>query len=212
LTTRDDEPDETDDADVKTSDAELCARAARGERAAGDALYRRHAPRLLREVLLPLLRDEARAHDALCETFVSALPALARFDPSRGPDPDGAARAWLSRIARRKAIDELRRAKNVVRLADALRAEDGAARGGDALLLDHEDARTRASRIEAVLRALNPRYAEALRMRLLADWSRDACADALEIRKETFDVLLHRAVAAFRKTYVERYGSEPEEH
>jgi RNA polymerase sigma-70 factor (ECF subfamily) len=48
---------------------------------------------------------------------------------------------------------------------------------------------------------LNPRYALALRLRLLEDRSRQECADILELSVNSFDVLLHRAAKAFRKVY-----------
>ena len=48
---------------------------------------------------------------------------------------------------------------------------------------------------------LNPRYAEALRLRLLDELEREECARRLDVTVGNFDVILHRACAAFRKVY-----------
>ena len=55
--------------------------------------------------------------------------------------------------------------------------------------------------VNAALDQLNPRYASALRMRLLEDRDRDECADALGVSVGNFDVILHRAAKAFRKVF-----------
>ena len=76
-------------------------------------------------------------------------------------------------------------------------------------------------RIEDVLDTLNPRYARVLRLRLLEDRSREDCAELLEVKLGTLDVLLFRAVRAFRKAceqqgqragrrHLERSGDENE--
>ena len=56
-----------------------------------------------------------------------------------------------------------------------------------------------------VLKTMNPRYAAVLRMRLLEDRDRHACAEALDVKLGTLDVLLFRACKAFR-TACERQG------
>ena len=55
--------------------------------------------------------------------------------------------------------------------------------------------------IEKSLSKINQRYAQALRLRLLEDLSREECADVLEITVNNFDVLFHRACRAFRGNY-----------
>jgi len=107
------------------SDAELVSRVRSGERWAADALYRRHAPDVLR-VVLRLTANRADAEDVLHDAFVRAL---ARLDSLR----DAAAFAgWLTRIAIQEARMKLRRANMLRRLGfghvadatlDALAAE-----------------------------------------------------------------------------------------
>ena len=55
--------------------------------------------------------------------------------------------------------------------------------------------------VHRALEKLNPRYAKALRLRLLEDQSREECASKLEVSVSTFDVLFHRACKAFRDNY-----------
>ena len=55
--------------------------------------------------------------------------------------------------------------------------------------------------IERTLATLDPRYAEALRLRLLDDLEREACAARMGVTVGNFDVILHRACAAFRMAY-----------
>ena len=59
--------------------------------------------------------------------------------------------------------------------------------GGDALL-------------ELELKAIVP-DPEALRLRLLEDQEREACAEKMGVTLGNFDVILHRACAAFRKIW-----------
>ena len=63
-----------------------------------------------------------------------------------------------------------------------------------------EIAETR-EQVDQALAQLNPRYATALRMRLLEDRDRSECAEALGVAVGNFDVILHRAAKAFRKVY-----------
>jgi RNA polymerase sigma-70 factor (ECF subfamily) len=198
-------------------DAETVRRAARGDEAALGAMYRRFAPRLWREVLWPILRDTTRAEDALCETFLAVLPGIERFIPEPGRDPAAALFAWVARIARRKAIDELRRAERTRRASQVAHrevlafAESVQPAGPERALESGQAAARRTERIEAVLSEIHGRYAEALRLRFLGGVSREDSADALGVSVPTFDVLLHRALRAFRAAYVLRYGDEPEE-
>jgi RNA polymerase sigma-70 factor (ECF subfamily) len=55
--------------------------------------------------------------------------------------------------------------------------------------------------VNAALEALNPRYATALRLRLIEDRDREECAESLGVSVGNFDVILHRAAKAFRKVY-----------
>jgi len=84
------------------SDEQLVARARSGDRWARAALFRNHAPRLLR-TLMRLLRNRADAEDALQDTFVRAFEHL---DVLREP---AALPGWLTQIAVHQAHRQFRR-------------------------------------------------------------------------------------------------------
>ena len=110
---------------------------------------------------------------------------------------------WLRRIAINRAIDVHRARQRQRRLEDAVRVEPDRTVGQRPPAPDRapEVAETRAA-VSAALDKLNPRYATALRMRLLEELDRDECAAALDVTVGNFDVIFHRACKAFRKVYV----------
>jgi RNA polymerase sigma-70 factor (ECF subfamily) len=76
----------------------------RGDRAAQEAVFRRHAPALQR-LLTRLVGHRADVEDLLQETFIQAITSFPRF---RG---EAAVGTWLHRIAVRVAYRHLRRRK-----------------------------------------------------------------------------------------------------
>lgn len=82
--------------------APLLLAVARGDRNAFLQLYRRTAPRLL-PIALRLLRDRARAEDALQDAFLAIWCQAREFDPARG-----AAMSWMNAIVRNRCLDRLR--------------------------------------------------------------------------------------------------------
>lgn len=76
----------------RPADAELVARAGRGDEWAHEAIYRRYV-RLIAGIAQRLLRDPAEVDDVIQETFLIAFEQLPRLAaPS-------ALRGWLARIA-----------------------------------------------------------------------------------------------------------------
>ena len=188
-------------------------RARAGDRAAQDALYRQHARWVWRAVIVPILRDPASAEDVLCEAFLAAFRALPEWTPTEGRAPDEAFASWLAQIARRKALDELRKQARGVRLLE--RASHHARDAETPPLLEEivahlEADHARRVQVESVLESLHARYAEAIHARLLEGCSREEAAARLGVRVPTFDVTLHRALRAFRAAYEERYGAPQE--
>ena len=57
--------------------------------------------------------------------------------------------------------------------------------------------------VAAALGRINPRYRRALELRFFEERERGDCAAALEIKLGTFDVLLLRALRAFRAAWVD---------
>jgi RNA polymerase sigma-70 factor (ECF subfamily) len=96
----------TADIDLTGSDEALIAQVAHHEAAALEALYARHRP-LLRGIVLRVLHDEADAEDVLQDTFVQVWQRADSYSVAKGK-PFG----WLVTLARRRAIDCLRRRQN----------------------------------------------------------------------------------------------------
>ncbi|RYZ02908.1 MAG: RNA polymerase sigma factor [Myxococcales bacterium] len=175
----------------------LCERAREGDRVALGQVLRRHGPRLYRSVLLPRLGSVAAAEDALGVTY---LKAVERFEQFRwqavGIYP------WLRVVALNVAIDHLRRSKREAffQPEDLERELDGTvALERTASESEAADLALARQRVLEVLGRIHPRYAQALTLRILEERPRDACAAALNVSPATFDVVLHRAVAALKK-------------
>jgi RNA polymerase sigma factor (sigma-70 family) len=178
----------------------------RGNRRAFGELYAAFAAPLYAEVLLPRLGNAAAAEEALAETFRAALESVGTYR-SQGSSLFG----WLARIAANKAADVHR---HRLRTGKALASFDALL----APLREHGheaerrlDQRRLRAAVEAVLGDLSPRYRQAIELRMLQDLPRVDCAQRMEISVGAFDVLLLRALRAFREAWIARHGERWEE-
>src|ERR1051326_3789335 len=85
-----------------TSDSDLIQRAATGDRAAFEDLYKRYA-RPVFGLALRRLGDRGRAEDAVQETFASIWRSASSYRPERGPGAP-----WLYAVARNAIVDRAR--------------------------------------------------------------------------------------------------------
>lgn len=187
----------------------LCDAAHAGDRGALGQILRRHGPSLYRAVLLPRLGSEASAQDALAETYARVVERFHQFQwQNAGVYP------WLRVVALRIALDILRARKReaLYEPEDLEREIDAAERdpssSGEAELSDKRDLADARARVSAALAKLNPRYATAIKMRVLEERSREEVAAALGVSVATFDVVLHRAMASLKKALA---GGAPKE-
>ncbi len=175
----------------------VVARIRAGDREAAGILFEWFANALYRRVILPKLPVPEAAEDVLKDTFRTALERIETFK-----NHDRSIFFWLRRIAINRAID-VHRARKRHRLATThadLTIERTMSRPPPPPDRAPELEQTRQS-VDAALEGLNPRYAKALRMRLIEDRDRDECAAAMDVTVGNFDVILHRAAKAFRKVY-----------
>jgi RNA polymerase sigma factor (sigma-70 family) len=184
----------------KARETQLARAAQRGDMSAWAELYDQLAPELYRRVLMPRLGNVAAAEDALSETFRTAIEQIERFeDQGHGLYP------WLCRIAHNKAMDLHRaRAKTGRKLSElghALEAFQRAVPGADEIYEFVLEEGELGARLRTALGELTPRYQRALELRFFEERSRQACAEALELRLGTFDVLLLRALRALAKAF-----------
>lgn len=180
----------------------LVQRAQRGEEAALAALLHRFSSPLYAAVILPRVGAPAEAEEILAQTVSRAALKLDdfRYTEQQGIWP------WLRRIAMNAIIDRSRRRK----VEEGGRARYGAevealaprvSPGAEALFIEEEERRDRAQRMSGALSQLNERYRRAIELRIFEEKSREECAAILEVTVGTFDVLLHRAVSALKKTF-----------
>ncbi len=163
-------------------------------------ILERYAQPLFGTVILPRLGDAASAEEVLRDTLATAVEKIQRFTwQGKSIYP------WLRQIAINKVFDVHRQAKRSRRLADAMAHEVATASDpdshADAQLMADQERRAHRVKIEETLELLAERYRLAIELRLVQELSRDECAKRLNVTVGTFDVLLFRAVRAFRKHF-----------
>ena len=171
-------------------------------------ILERYAQPLYGTVILPRLGDAASAEEVLRDTLATAVEKIRRFTwQGKSIYP------WLRQIAINKVYDVHRQSKRSRRLADAMMHEvpvetDPSSHADAQLIADQERAAHRL-RIEEAMCHIADRYRMAIDLRLVQELSRDECAKRMSVTIGTFDVLLFRAVRAFRKHFGEREASAP---
>lgn len=175
----------------------------KGDRKAAAWLYETFSDVLFRKVILSRLPYIDQAEDVLCETFRIALEKISTYTLI-----DRSIFFWLRRIAINLIVDTYRKQVRKRELAERILARDAVdmvmgskSITADDVLAKVEEEEDTKDMVHKALEKLNPRYAKALRMRLLEDQSREACAEEFGITVGNFDVLFHRASKAFRDNY-----------
>jgi RNA polymerase sigma-70 factor (ECF subfamily) len=176
----------------------LVERAQAGDREALGLLLSRHGPALYRSVLLPRLGSEASAQDALSEVYTRVIARIGSFTwQGVGFWP------WLRTVGLHVALDQLRGRRRLVFWSeqDVAREIDeaDAATPADQAFAEQRERHEARARVERVLAKIHPRYAKAIRHRVLEELEREDVARLLGVSPATFDVVLHRAMRALRK-------------
>ncbi len=168
-----------------------------GDREAAGVLFQWFADGLYRRAILPRLPNPELAEDVLKDTFRTALEKIDTFT-----NHDRSIFFWLRRIAIHRAIDVHRLHKRDRKASDHSETTIARTMSQPPPAPDrgHEVSQTR-EQVDAALQQMNPRYAQALRLRLIDDRDREECAATMGISVGNFDVVLHRAAKAFRKVY-----------
>jgi RNA polymerase sigma-70 factor (ECF subfamily) len=181
----------------------LVEEAQRGNLDAMRPILEKYAQPLYATVILPRIGNAATAEDVLRDTMMTAVEKIQRFTwQGKSIYP------WLRQIAVNKVYDVHRHTKRTRRLADALAQENpeeySLEDGADHTLIADQERRRQRSRIDETLVVLPERYRTAIQLRLVEELSREECAARLGVAIGTFDVLLFRAVRAFRKRFGDR--------
>jgi RNA polymerase sigma factor (sigma-70 family) len=186
--------------DLET-EQELAVRARAGDQKALGLLLTRFGPMLYRSVLLPRLGNASAAEQALGDTYARVVDRIGQFEwQGAGFYP------WLRVVALRVALDLLRKRRREVLFQpeDLQREVDEAEHAAvppdlSTDLIEKNDREAARRKLEGALSQLNPRYATAIRLRVLEERPRDDVARELGVSTATFDVILHRAMTALRK-------------
>lgn len=202
--------EDLNDAEVLRRERQAIRQALDGDRAAFAELYRAHAPRVFAKVLMPKLGNREAAEDALAETFRTAFEKLDTFD-----DRGVSVYFWFARIATNKALDMHRARGTTGRALSSFEnliapLSEGTPDPAELLELRTDIANVRAS-VAEVMQTLNDRYRRAIELRFVEELSRDECAARMDVKLGTFDVLLLRALRAFRKEWAARFGDQSDE-
>ncbi len=149
-------------------------------------------------VIAGVIRDPARAEELAVEVFLK----WERTPKAQGEGAEG----WLYRAAVRIALNELRRQTLRSRYEHLLGFVTSGNSGGstphDIYAVQEEQ-----QRVRLVLGAMEPRQAELLLLRN-NDLSYQELASILNLNPASVGTLLSRALEAFRKEYIHRYGKE----
>jgi len=166
-------------------------------------LLERYAPPLYASVILPRLGNAVAAEDVLRDTLATAVEKIDRFAwQGKTIYP------WLRQIAINKIFDVHRSNQRSRRLAEAvaqeLPVETDPEASADAQIMAEQERALHRGQIDGTLADLPERYRAAIELRLIQELSREECAKRFAVTVGTFDVLLHRAVRAFRKRFGDR--------
>jgi len=164
-------------------------RIAQGERAALRALYEATSPKLF-ALCLRILSDREEAEDVLQDVYVTIWRRADRFDPARA-----GVTAWISTIARNRAIDRLR-ARGPLARAEPVEglelADDQPA--ADVTLELADDA----ARLEACLGELDERTRRVIRTAFFEGVTYEALALRMETPLGTVKSWIRRGLARLR--------------
>ncbi|HTU66009.1 MAG TPA: RNA polymerase sigma factor [Steroidobacteraceae bacterium] len=169
-----------------------------GNRAAFEALMRRHNRRLFR-VARTVLRDDSAAEDAIQETY---LRAFQRLDTYR---PEGKFGAWLTRVALNEALMMRRRQHgDTVPLDD----EPGEAEADLPTAEQYVEAAHARALLEHAIDALPENFRMVFVLRLVEGLNVRETAESLEINETTVRTRLFRAQRQLRIDLAQRLRGE----
>jgi RNA polymerase sigma-70 factor (ECF subfamily) len=163
--------------------------AAKGERAAFQALYAKTAPKLF-AIILRIMRDKAAAEDILQDTYLRVWQKAVTYSSAAG-EPMG----WLASIARNRAFDVLRK-KN-----PALPGRDEEDAGWFEKITASHDGEAYAAELSALRHCLQQVEAQVRDCILLAyyeGYSREELASRYDRPVNTIKTWLHRGLAALK--------------
>lgn len=142
-------------------------------------------------VALRVLRDRMFAEDVTQEVFVWLWSNAAAFDPARG-----SASAWIATIARRRAIDLVRR-----EVAWRNHSQHDVSSSDDTFG-EQLDQWARREHLRDSMVTLTDKQRAAITTAYLSDHTYSQSADLLELKMSTFKSRLHEGLVALRTAFL----------
>jgi RNA polymerase sigma-70 factor, ECF subfamily len=174
--------------DAHSTDASLLARMAQRDSKALDTFYTRHA-RAVFSLALTMLGEHVRATDLTQDVFLLVWRSAGAYQPT------GSARAWLLRLTRNRAIDELRRDR--WRLASASTLPEQSFRALSAPLTLADAAERQA--VRDALATLPAEQRDALFLAFFQGLSHQEIASCLRTPLGTIKARIRRALQTLRQ-------------
>jgi len=190
--------------DPNAPDAELAARAGKGDTAAFEALMRRHNRTLFRTARA-ILRDDAEAEDALLEAYLQAYHALPRFRA------EARFTTWMVRIVANEALMRLRKETRRAQIVPMQSAD--ATPGLEELPdnpMDHQRPEPSAERaevrrlLEKQIDALPDAYRTVFMLRAVEELSVEEVAAVLQMPEATVRTRFFRARSLLREALAQK--------
>lgn len=180
-----------------TSDEEIVRRVLLGERDLFEVLMRRHNPLVFRAIR-GVLRDEARAEDAMQQAWLRAYTHLGEFAG------ESAFSTWLVRIALNEALGRLRADARLSVVANVPDAEELLSEVSTPSPELRASAREAVELVEQAIDQLPAPYRTVFVLREVEDMPGAEVAAALGISEEAVRVRLHRARLLLREDLFRR--------
>ncbi len=182
-------------------DLGLVTRFLRGEKAAFDVLFTRHQDYVY-HIVYGIVGSAEEARDLTQEVFVQVYRSLPRF---RGGSRFA---TWLYRIAVNRAVDAARSGRKW-RFLSLLEDPDRTSRTTEASEEPEAmfERKLERSEVQNILMLCSVTHREVLALRYYRELSVEEIAETLECSVSAAKVRLHRARAAFKASYVAKYGT-----
>jgi RNA polymerase sigma-70 factor (ECF subfamily) len=190
-------------ADGEATDEELMARVINADENALAELYRRHTA-LLRTIVFRVINNEADTEDLLQEVFAEVWRMAASYSEEKGK-----ALGWLVTLARRRAIDKLRRKQAYLRAEERMseEVERDPSQHAHPSVEDTADAADRAEILRRVMDTLPAAQREALHLAFYRDMSQREIAAHTGIPLGTIKTRLELAVRKVRSAILAMGGA-----
>ena len=173
--------------DAHSTDASLLARMAQRDPKALDMFYTRHA-RAVFSLALTMLGEPTRATDLTQDVFLLVWRSAGTYQPT------GSARAWLLRLTRNRAIDELRRDRRRLANESALPEQSFPALAAPLALADAGERQA----VRDALAALPAEQRDALFLAFFQGLSHQEIATCLRTPLGTIKARIRRALQTLR--------------